>query len=175
MTDRRAQIIAATIDVVAERGVEGLTHRAVADRAGVPLGSTTYYFATLDDMLIAALQQATRHYRRQVRMRTSRFRPGDDLVEMLTDLLVAYLRPRRRSETIVEYEMCLAAMRRPALRETARESLRVPVDALTPLTDPVTAKALAAVIDGILIQSLTAGESPQPEEIAAVLRRVLAS
>lgn len=54
--DRRQRIIDAAIRVVAGRGIAGLSHRAVAAEADVPLGSTTYHFASLDDLLIAALR-----------------------------------------------------------------------------------------------------------------------
>ena len=48
---RRAHIIAAALDTIIERGVHGTSHRVVADRAGVPLGSMTYYFSGLTDLL----------------------------------------------------------------------------------------------------------------------------
>ena len=47
---RRDRLIDVAIDVIADRGVAGATHRAVAEAADVPLGSTTYYFSTLDDL-----------------------------------------------------------------------------------------------------------------------------
>ena len=55
---RRERIARSAITVVAERGVERVTHRAVAAAAEVPLGSTTYHFATLDDLLADALKVA---------------------------------------------------------------------------------------------------------------------
>src|SRR5882757_8396515 len=59
---RIEEITEATERVIAARGIEGLTHRAVAEEAGVPLGATTYHFATKDDLIQAALQQAYEHY-----------------------------------------------------------------------------------------------------------------
>jgi TetR/AcrR family transcriptional regulator, regulator of biofilm formation and stress response len=38
---RRDRIAAAALAIVLEQGVAAVSHRAVADRAGVPLGSTT--------------------------------------------------------------------------------------------------------------------------------------
>ncbi|GAA1480171.1 TetR/AcrR family transcriptional regulator [Gordonia sinesedis] len=52
---RRREIVDAAIAVVLEEGTSALTHRKVATRAGVPLGSTTQYFATLDDLRTAAV------------------------------------------------------------------------------------------------------------------------
>ncbi|MCS3781576.1 TetR/AcrR family transcriptional regulator [Tsukamurella ocularis] len=52
---RRREIVVAAAALVVEEGPDALTHRKVAARAGVPLGSTTQYFATLDDLRAAAL------------------------------------------------------------------------------------------------------------------------
>lgn len=52
---RRREIVEAAAALVVEEGPDALTHRKVAARAGVPLGSTTQYFATLDDLRAAAL------------------------------------------------------------------------------------------------------------------------
>lgn len=53
---RRRDILAAATQLVVENGVSKLTHRAIAARAGVPLGSTTQHFASIDEIREAALQ-----------------------------------------------------------------------------------------------------------------------
>ncbi len=45
--------------MLVEEGFSALTHRAVANRAGVPLASTTYYFSSVDDLAEQALRHAT--------------------------------------------------------------------------------------------------------------------
>ena len=55
--ERRQRIIDAAIRIVELKGIAALSHRAVAAEADVPLGSTTYHFASLDDLLVAALRQ----------------------------------------------------------------------------------------------------------------------
>lgn len=49
--DRRSRIIDAALDVIAEKGVAGTTHRRVAAMADVPLGSMTYRFHSMDELL----------------------------------------------------------------------------------------------------------------------------
>ncbi|MFE7718646.1 TetR/AcrR family transcriptional regulator [Nocardia rhizosphaerihabitans] len=45
-TDRRGQIVAGAIDLIATRGIRALTHRAVDTQLELPAGSTSYYFRT---------------------------------------------------------------------------------------------------------------------------------
>lgn len=55
--DRRDRIIDACLEVIARFGVAGTSHRKVAAAAGVPLGSTTYYFDGMDDLLNEAFSR----------------------------------------------------------------------------------------------------------------------
>lgn len=54
---RRRAILTAATEIVVEQGPAALTHRAIATRAGVSLGSTTQYFASIDELRETALQQ----------------------------------------------------------------------------------------------------------------------
>jgi len=56
---RRDRLIDAALTIIAERGVTGTTHREIARAADVPLGSMTYHFASLDEILVEAF---TRHF-----------------------------------------------------------------------------------------------------------------
>ena len=67
--ERRQRIIDAAIRVVGDRGIAGLSHRTVAAEADVPLGSTTYHFKTLDDLMVAALRQANEGFAKVVAAR----------------------------------------------------------------------------------------------------------
>lgn len=80
--ERRQRIIDAAIRVVGAKGIAGLSHRSVAAEADVPLGSTTYHFETLDDLLVAALRQANEPYARGWAPRA-----GEDLAGALARLL----------------------------------------------------------------------------------------
>lgn len=48
---RRDALVDAAVALVLEEGPAALTHRALAARAGLPLASTTYHFASLDEIL----------------------------------------------------------------------------------------------------------------------------
>ncbi|MRG55525.1 TetR family transcriptional regulator [Phyllobacterium sp. SYP-B3895] len=51
---RREDLIAATLECVAERGLAGATVREIAQRAGVTAGLIRYYFPTKDELIGAA-------------------------------------------------------------------------------------------------------------------------
>ncbi|MEU0274815.1 TetR family transcriptional regulator, partial [Streptomyces sp. NPDC006307] len=44
-------LLTAAVEVIADEGLRGLTHRAVDGRAGVSAGSTSYYFRTRQALL----------------------------------------------------------------------------------------------------------------------------
>lgn len=52
--ERKTRIAQAALDVIAESGIRAATHRTIAARADVPLGSVTYHFRTLEDVLVAS-------------------------------------------------------------------------------------------------------------------------
>lgn len=52
----RQEILEATLRLIAREGIAGVTHRAVAQEAGVNLSLTTYYFTDLSDLLCSAFR-----------------------------------------------------------------------------------------------------------------------
>src|ERR1700722_4302796 len=55
---RREALLEATLRIVADTGADAVTHRRVAEVAQLPLASTTYYFASKEELLTAALELA---------------------------------------------------------------------------------------------------------------------
>jgi len=52
-SERLARLTDAGLKILAEAGARGLTHRAVDAEAGVPVGTTSNYFRTRDDLMSA--------------------------------------------------------------------------------------------------------------------------
>ncbi len=170
--DRRQRIIDAALRVVGERGIAGLTHRSAAAEADVPLGSTTYHFKTLDDLLVAALRQANEGFAQAVARSAALADPDADLAGVLARVLGEFL-AGDRGRVELEYELYLAALRRPALRPVAAQWCEAVSAALAPRTDPVTARALVAAMDGIGLQVLLTDAAYDEEYAREVLRRIL--
>jgi DNA-binding transcriptional regulator YbjK len=57
---RREVILRATLALIGEHGPDAVTHRAVAERAGVPLSATTYWFESKEALLQETLLLAAR-------------------------------------------------------------------------------------------------------------------
>ncbi|MDX6331928.1 MAG: TetR/AcrR family transcriptional regulator, regulator of biofilm formation and stress response [Streptomycetaceae bacterium] len=170
--ERRQRLIDAAIRVVGERGIGGLSHRAVAAEADVPLGSTTYHFSTLDDLLVAALHQVNERFMLEITSWEALVGPEDDFADALARL-VEELLTRDRSRIELEYELYLAALRRPAVRPIAAEWVDLMADILALRTDRGTAQALAALIDGMSLQALLTGRAFDREQARRMFDRIL--
>ncbi|WP_329115577.1 TetR/AcrR family transcriptional regulator [Streptomyces sp. NBC_01465] len=173
--DRRQRIIDAAIRVVGEKGIAGLSHRSAAAEADVPLGSTTYHFKTLDELMVAALRQVNGEPQTAVEG-WERILGEDDgpLADRITRLL-GRLVGGDRSRMLLEYELYLAGLRREALRPVAAEWLDGLVEVIGAYVDsPATARALVALIDGLLIQLLLTGREFDADETREMLARVIA-
>ncbi|WP_326621583.1 TetR family transcriptional regulator [Streptomyces decoyicus] len=171
--DRRQRIIDAAIAVVGERGIAGLSHRAVAAAADVPLGSTTYHFATLDDLLVAALRQSNVVCLDDFARWVDGIDPAAPLAEKVARLVEDTLTgDRRRME--LEYELYLAALRHEAVRPIAAECLDEMVRLLGQrIGDLRTARTVVALVDGLVLQHLLTGQPFDPEVVRAGLAGVL--
>lgn len=198
--ERRRRIIDAAIRIVELKGISALSHRTVAAEAGVPLGSTTYHFAGLDDLLVAALEEvcsgpnsAIRHWEKALSEAaeatgvaeaaeaaeaagaaepTAPEGPRRPLADVLTGLLEQYAHGDS-GRIRLEYELYLAALRRPALQPVAAASLDGMADVLARHTgDAATARALVALIDGLLLQLLLADRPFDRTAVRSALARV---
>ncbi|MGH3450069.1 MAG: TetR/AcrR family transcriptional regulator [Haloechinothrix sp.] len=181
---RRNEIIEATLRVIERDGVAGVTHRTVAREAGVPTASTTYHYASLDDLLVATLISCARAMATEVYWMIDRARSreglrrsadstmgGPSAADEVSGLLAEALGPRR-GRTMAEYELYLLAARRPSLRPAARRWL----DVLTSMVrhdDEVAFRVFLAGIDGLLIQGLIDDEPPSSEELRPVVEYLL--
>jgi len=167
---RREALAAAAIETIAEVGIDRTTHRAVAARAGLPLGATTYYFPTLEDLVAAGLRRAAEAVEADLRSWSARLAGDGDLAWTLAELVRAYLADRRRAR--IEYELYVAAARDPALRALAESWLHGLHGLLAPHVGAAAARDVGAFLDGVMLQALVTGGEPDTAAIAATIRRL---
>lgn len=168
---KRARLVAATLRVVERDGVAGVTHRAVADEAGLAKTAGTYYFDSIDDLLIAALTEDFEKYANELANALGGRSSPAQLAKHLADYL-----HRQRRRTIAEYELYLLAARRPALRPAALRWYELMDQVAASYTeDPVARTAFVATVDGLFVRSLVEAQAPSQDRVRAVLEHVLAS
>ena len=182
---RRQELVTAAAALLRSGGFEAVRHRAVAERAGLPLASTTYYFGSLDDLITAAVERTSRDELDEGRQQLAGLTPGpapaDGPAELVLDLLLG---PESRDggldAVLLRYERLVGAGRRPYLAALMR-ALRTELDALLteilarsghPL-DPVALRDLVSLVDGAVISALIEAD-PDPRAAAReVLLRAL--
>ncbi|HEY8517127.1 MAG TPA: TetR family transcriptional regulator [Candidatus Binatia bacterium] len=159
---KRRAILDAVLRVVAEGGVDAVTHRRVAAEADVPLGSTTYYFASRDDLLREAFRwHAGAVYDALDRLADDvPLRSADDVIGFLVELV------RRELEVpsgiLVEYELIVRAARDPQLAREVNGYERNLTSRLAEALERLgvahaleAARILIAIVRGFEIESLT--------------------
>ncbi|WHM40772.1 TetR family transcriptional regulator [Streptomyces sp. BPTC-684] len=172
---RRERIAEVAEELIAERGLEGLSHRAIAERADVSLSSTTYHFADREALIQAALERAADRFAAFMRQWAAEHAQDtrEELAQALADSVMACVGEEGRSGAVVEFELYLAALRRPALREAAARLTSESVEVMTPVVGPVVAACIPPLMNGLCLQVMTAPEPPGRGQVLEVLRQVL--
>ncbi len=188
MSSQRAVVVAdAAIAILAERGMRGLTHRAVDEAAGLPPGSTSNHARTRAALLeLTLVRLAQREEAVFAAAMTSEGRMPESAGEVtrLADLLARTTHAAitvHRETTIARYELALEASRRPELRATYDEMGRrfreqaVAVLAAAGSPDPVRhGRQMVAYVEGLLFDAVVgAGDVPTLEELDAAFRELL--
>jgi TetR/AcrR family transcriptional regulator, regulator of biofilm formation and stress response len=152
---RRAQIVEAATAAIVADGLHSVSHRTIAQRAGVPLGSTTYYFPTLDDLRAEALQAAGEVWVRELHELWAAT-AGAAFPDRVVALTAAYLADRPRA--MAEFELYAGAARDPRLRAAAALWLAALEELLVTDLGPQRARAAAMLLDGAILRSLVLDE-----------------
>ena len=171
---RREALLRATIELLGETGVRSVTHRAVAERAGVPLASTTYYFRSVHELVEEALKlHVAERVAELEQMAALALGIGGasaaDIAERLAEVLVAAPTPI----LVAQYQMYLEAGRNPALQPavadalSAFENLAAGMLRALGASDPEgAAEAFVALLDGFALHRLARPRDPAPEAAA---------
>ncbi|WP_286174575.1 TetR family transcriptional regulator [Mycobacterium sp. DL99] len=148
---RRRQIVVAAAELIVEQGSTDFTHRKIAARAEIPLGSTTQYFATLDDIRLAAMQYLADKIDDDIAQFRETLESHGPSPAALADKYLPQLhnRPTARAETAL---ICAAATN-PVLRRHALRWFEGLVEALEPHIGRDRAMAVGIFADGATIHA----------------------
>ena len=104
--NRKTVILKAALAIISEEGLRGLTYRAIAEAAGIPLGSITYHYSSIEDLYMDAyglFHEQTRvdaggFFREASRLYLAYLKGGDEqsvrleqLIAGLSDLMAGFV------------------------------------------------------------------------------------
>jgi DNA-binding transcriptional regulator YbjK len=171
---RREALLRAAAEVLADGGPKAVTHRAVAQRAGVPTASATYHFESVQSLTEEALRLQVAERVDELEGLTAAAMEGGRSAEEVAQLFAASLAGRSHVAAIAQYELYIEAARNPALRAPVAEAIA----AFEGLAEAVLrvlgarrpaqgAAVLVALLDGFLLHRIAL--KPDPADEAAVL------
>ncbi len=181
--ERRAAIVAATRAVMARNGIAGTTVRDVAAELGTSSGLIHHYYASMDELLAEAFEQAARADLVEV---LAAIAHGSTPVQKLAIFFDTYDRGLRDGSGDFGMQIWLdawaEAARRPALRRTSRRLneewqralagiIHEGVDAgvmVCPDPDPnASAWRILSLLDGLVLQVVAHGDVVSREQADA--------
>lgn len=180
---RRAALLEAAAELAAEVGAGAVTHRAVAARAGVPLSTTSYFFASIDDLVSEALRTNVVEFVDTFDAAEKAWVLSDDdavdeMIGQLTDALLAGPGLRKASQI----ELFLAAGRDPALRDDLSEAVTRMAERSSWQVERYGGRrptevgwALLALVDGAMLHRVAGVGIDHRERLQQGLRLLLAA
>lgn len=171
--DRRARIIDVALDVIAQHGVTGTTHRRVAEAADVSLGAMTYYFQGMDDVLHEAFSKLSSDMAGLMRSQLEHASTPEQARQAIIDLVCNDVWTCRRNWVLV-FEMSAYAARAPRARPLLQQWMGVSESYLSQHFSPSTAKILDAFIDGVVMRNLVSEGHISREEVTEFVHKITA-
>ncbi|MDP9396486.1 MAG: TetR family transcriptional regulator, partial [Actinomycetota bacterium] len=149
----RRALLDAALQVLGGEGRAALTHRRVAQEAGVSLGSTTYYFASLEQLLAETLRHAVAVDVDAAEALSARLAaaPPGSVVELVSEELARRVTGPDRLRTAALYELHLDAVRRPDLHDALAEWTRALLRMVAAAAPRSAAGLLAPAVTGLLL------------------------
>jgi AcrR family transcriptional regulator len=161
VSDARERVLDATLEVIGEQGIGGVTNRAVAARAGVSPGSLSYHFPSQTELLREALL-------RFVGTEAARLEALAEGVADLDPLAAAVqgiVEGADRRAVLAQMELYLQACRDPELQAVAARAYaaydgaaRRVLEALGVADPEPLVPALIALVDGYELRRLALDE-----------------
>lgn len=147
--------------MIAARGLTAVTHRAVAAEAGVSTASTTYHFATLDDLLQSTLSSLSTRGVARLAAATEHARSGAiTLVDAAATFLIEELGPNREA-FIANLELQFASVRHPAWSAVMASTYDAFVEVIQQyVRDESSARAIFSAAFGFAVHHVIQGSHP---------------
>lgn len=148
---RKQAIIDAAADIIARDGTSKITNRRVAEEAGVPLGSTTQYFKSIDELRREGLAEVARridHEYDEVFQVTAQ---GSQDINALVEFISEYLSDKQRVHA--DAALYAASIDDPEVEDISKSAFESFLNRCRPFMDEQRAKIFCAFMEGAVINS----------------------
>ncbi|RTG99777.1 TetR/AcrR family transcriptional regulator [Thermus scotoductus] len=166
ITPKHVQLIRATYQALAEKGLSRFSLQDVADRVDVSKGVVLYYFGTKDGLLLATWRWVLSRVAERIRLALERSADPEERARAMVDAI--FISPEaNRTFYLTFLDLVGTVARRPAFAPLAEEARRIEEETYAEViqhgvragvfhsSDPNRdAKVLRALIDGLFIQWL---------------------
>ncbi|MGD6747322.1 TetR/AcrR family transcriptional regulator [Streptomyces sp. BH106] len=183
LTDRRTLLADAALDVLADEGIRGLTHRAVDRRAALPTGTTSAYFRTRAALLTGLVTRLVQLDQAELQSTAEQLAPlhtADDVVTGMTLLARQRLTGEGRRRSLARYACAVESVRDPELREilvprenAGREAVRTFLTAHGAPDVETRTHTLLSCIDGLIFDRLVSGGEVPREALEGLVTAAL--
>lgn len=170
---RKKAIEIAAAELIAREGTKKLTHRRVAEQAGVPLGSTTQYFASIDELRRAGLAVLARQVEEDYEGMFRDIRAHGGTAEAFADAFVAYLADA--DQVNADAAFVAAAVHDPAIRELHRNACEFAVAQCLPYMSEAQARVLVVYLDGLTMDACLLDNPASPDHVRFAVRAIMGS
>ncbi|GAB3860627.1 hypothetical protein GCM10028801_23750 [Nocardioides maradonensis] len=171
---RRTALIDAAIAVAAEKGMAGVTHRAVTEKAGLPLATVGYFFDSITELAQEALRVRVAEDVAASQELTAALAEQQSSPAEMAEAFAGFA-TAPREDVLAFFEALLSAARDPGFRPVVAEVIgsgRAAVAAATTAAGAPDADAAAflALVHGYLLHTLAAPDLVAPDGLLRGIR-----
>lgn len=168
---RRDRIIDACLDVIAEAGVAGTSHRRVAEAADVPLGSMTYHFSGMRELLHEAFTRFSFTVSDQLARRMAEADSRETAKAAVAQTIIDDVFSDQR-DLVLSHELYTLAARDASFRDITNAWMARSRQILEQHFDPVTARLLDALVEGLTIHRALDIDPQDDADVRAAIDRI---
>lgn len=184
LDERRQELVAAARAVALSDGLEQLTGRKVAAKAGLSSGLVFFHFESREALLEAVLDALIDDLFGDLTAPTGEGPPEERLLAFLEQRFTKVRGERRRVELFIDF--CVLGLRNASIRKRIRSGLERYRDAVRPVGDELSqtrpgmsgdglAQLTVSFILGSVLQFSMETGKPAPEALLASMRALLRS
>jgi DNA-binding transcriptional regulator YbjK len=174
---RRDALLAAAVEVAAEKGTGGVTHRSVTEQAGVPLATVSYFFSSIDELACEALHVFARTRTAELLALAASLEEQGRAPDEIAAAFATAGAGAGRTWTLAQFEAYLHAARVAAFRPAVAEAVgafeavaEVALRAAGVAEPGPLAAAFVALADGVALRNLALPGSVPPDALHRAFR-----